>query len=156
MRLFNFRQKTYLTVGSALLMTSLNSWADHGDTHQSVGGVEIYLGVIPVELVRGQQYMGHEDMHGGVPTSRTAYHLVAALFEEKSGLRLTEVNVAALVVSPEFPASKKDLEPMEISGVVTYGNYFSMSKHVPNRIALTIELPGRQALVAKFDVYAPR
>lgn len=156
MRLFDFRQLTYLTVGSALLMASWNSWADHGDTHQSVGGVEVYLGVIPFELIRGRQYMGHKDMHGGVPTSGSAYHLVAALFDEKSGVRLTAANVSASVAAPDFPASKKDLEPMEISGVVTFGNYFNMSKHASNRVVLTIEVPGRQPLAAKFDVYAPR
>lgn len=50
-----------------------------------------YLGVFPGALIQGHA-AGHEEpvMHGGVPLSEHAYHVMAAVFDAGSGRRLED------------------------------------------------------------------
>ncbi len=108
---------------------------------QVVGGVAIYLGIMPAELVRGHPPAHPESgMHGGVPVGEN--HLTVALFDDKTGERITRAEVSATITGPDnFKAAKK-LEPMIIAGSATYGNYFSMPGPGPYRIVLHIQAPG--------------
>lgn len=53
-------------------------------------------------------------------TRRHRYHLVAALFEQESGVRITEVDVTATVTDPGMAGIRKRLEPMRISDAITF------------------------------------
>ncbi len=108
---------------------------------QVMDGVAVYLGVVPAELVRGHPPEHPEgQMHGGAPAGEN--HIMVALFEEKTGKRLSDAAVTATVTGPgRFKAGKK-LEPMVIAGSMSYGNYFYMPGPGPYRIKLTIRLPG--------------
>lgn len=71
----------------------------------------MYLGVLPAAMVRGHETHPEARMHGGVPTARHAYHVVAAL-----------------------------LERMEIAGTVSYGGYFTMGGDDPYEIEIFVVL----------------
>jgi hypothetical protein len=108
---------------------------------QVVDGVAIYFGIVPAELVRGHPRQHPEgEMHGGPHAGQN--HVMVALFDDKSGRRITVAEVHASVTGPKGLRSGQALEPMVIANAVTFGNYFAMPGPGPYRIALRIRLPG--------------
>ncbi|MBI3898867.1 MAG: hypothetical protein HY308_11295 [Gammaproteobacteria bacterium] len=107
---------------------------------QVVDGVAIYFGIVPAELVRGHPPQHAEsDMHGGVPVGES--HIMVALFDNKTGKRIDNVEANARVTGSGLHVEKK-LEPMVVAGSLTYGNYFSLTGSGPYRIAIRFRLPG--------------
>lgn len=91
-------------------------------------------------------------MHGGRPAARGEFHIVVALFDVRTGLRLTGADVSARVSEIGLAGSQKTLSPMQIAGAETYGNYFEMLGSGPFRINLTIRLRDRtQDIKAEFE-----
>ena len=109
--------------------------------HRVVDGVAIYFGLLPAELVRGHPPEHPEgQMHGGVPVGEN--HILVALFEDKTGKRLTSAEISARITGDRGFDVRKKLESMEIAGNVSYGNYFSMPGAGPYHIEVRIRLPG--------------
>ena len=133
-----------LGVVSLLLMgQSGAAIADTKGDKKIVGNVVIYMGLLPAEMIRGYPADHPEaSMHGGAPKGVGAYHVVFALFSAKTGQRITNADVTARVNEMGLAGEEKNLEPMEIAGTETYGNYFPMIGAGPFRITLTIHLPG--------------
>lgn len=111
--------------------------ADNDDSYKTADGLAVYLGVLPAALVRG-----HEGMHGDVSSGRHAYHVVAAVFDASTGARVEDAKVEARVTPRRLASETRALEPMEIAGTVTYGNYFTMGGSDPYRIELSISPSG--------------
>jgi hypothetical protein len=107
------------------------------DDYKTVGGLAVYVGVLPAALVRG-----HQGMHGDVSSGPHAYHLVAAVFDASTGARIEDAKVEARVTPRRLAGEARALEPMEIAGTVTYGNYFTMGGSDPYRIELSISPSG--------------
>ena len=128
----------WLLAGLLLLVPAIVA---AGGYRQVVDGVTIYFGVLPAELVRGHPREHPESgMHGGVPAGEN--HLVIALFEDKTGKRITDAEITATIMGPDRFKLEKKLEPMIIAGAATFGNYFNMLGPGPYRIALRIRTPG--------------
>lgn len=120
--------------------------AADSEYHKVVDGVVVYLGVVPTHVVHDQP--GITPMHGGVP-GRTAYHhVMIALFEVQTGKRIKDAEVTASVQELGLAGERKRLEPMEIAGAMSYGNYFAMSADNIYRIRLEIRRPGTSRVVA--------
>jgi hypothetical protein len=119
----------------ALVATLTARAAD--DNYKIVGGLAVYLGVLPAALVRG-----HQGMHGDVSSGPHAYHVVAAVFDASTGARIEDAKVEARVTPRRLASEARALEPMKIAGTVTYGNYFTMGGADPYRIELSISPPG--------------
>jgi hypothetical protein len=64
-----------------------------------------------------------------------------ALFETATGKRITDAHPVARVSEPGLAPMQKKLDPMEISGAMSYRNYFAMGSAGPYTIQLAIELP---------------
>jgi hypothetical protein len=125
-------------LASLLLVVSATAAVD--GYRQVVDGVAIYFGVVPAELVRGHPPEHPEgQMHGGVPVGEN--HIMVALFEDKTGKRITRAEVTATITGPGNFKAEKKLEPMIIAGAATFGNYFTMSGPGPYRIAVRIRTP---------------
>lgn len=153
------RQTTNTSAGLSffllgLLLVGGASSADQSDTHKTVGGIDIYIGVMPAEVIRGRESATESHMHGGVPIHSTLYHLMGALFEPGSGARITGAEVRAIVAEPGMAGQSKLLQPMTISDAVTYGNYFAMSDQRTNRIHLEIQVPGKARVAADLEYSA--
>ena len=132
----------------------LTSYAADTSRHQVVGGVAIYLGIFPAELIQGHPKQHPEgEMHGGVPAGGHRYHITVALFDNASGKRISGAKVSAQVHEINLAGTQKKLEPMLIAGTVSYGNYFNMpATHNPYRIRVLIERPGVAGVIeAQFD-----
>ena len=119
-------------------------------SEQTVDGVTIYLGIVPAALVQGHSTtLGDpQSLHGGTPSRSASHHVMVALFDAVTGARITNARVEARV---EGVPHAKLLEPMEVNGLMTYGNFFPFEDARARRIRVDIALPGRAApLVAQF------
>ena len=129
------------------------SLAVHSEHYKVVNGVEIYLGIVPAEMIRGHG-RGHAEstMHGGIPSGGRYHHVMIAVFDNNSGKRIENAEVEATVRELGLSGQRKRLEPMVIANTMTYGNYFSMAAGGIYRIYLQIRLPGvARPLKARFE-----
>ena len=112
-------------------------------SYRQIGdGVVVYFGMIPAELVRGHPPAHPEStMHGGVQVGEN--HLTVAVFDDKTGRRITDAKVTAHITDDRSPDMEKQLESMVIAGSVTYGSYFYMPGAGPYRSELRIRLSDR-------------
>jgi hypothetical protein len=120
--------------------------------HQSASGVEAFIGVVRAEITKGHAPTGPEGtMHGGVPTGGHQYHLIVAVFDAKTGVRIADAAVMAQVSGLGLAGPEKVLDPMTIAGTVTYGAYFDLLGPDLYTIVLTIKRPAStQPVTLKF------
>lgn len=117
---------------------------------QTVGGMTIYIGVIPSEFVRDHSTAPGDPqaLHGGTPPNRGSHHLVVALFDATTDARITDARIRAGVASHfADPVPQTMLEPMEIAGTMSYGNFFQMPGNADWKIRLEIQRPSSTAPV---------
>jgi hypothetical protein len=81
-------------LGSGFVTTAVaqDGWS------KSAGGATVYLGIVPVGIVKGPPpHSAERPMHGGIPRGAHEYHVVAAVFDAASGARVTDAAVTAQV-----------------------------------------------------------
>ncbi len=105
---------------------------------KSAGGLSVFIGIVPAEIVKGY---ASQNMHGGPPRGRHEYHVMAAIFDTATGARISDATVTARVAGLGLAGSNEKLEPMEIAGAMTYGNFFDL----PGRDLYTVRLEIRRA-----------
>lgn len=130
----------------------------YAEDARNVDGHTVYLGVVPAEIIRGHE-PGHSErqMHGGLPYRRGQQHIMVVIFETANGKRITDARVVARVSETGLAPVQKPLEPMEIAGAMSFGNYFPMGGPGPYRIKVTFELPAaKQKLETEFRYAMPR
>jgi len=138
-----FRWQTFaaITVAIGLLLTGCSDNSKLPRNSQTVDGMTIELGVLPAELVQGHATApGNPNaLHGGIQPYSRSHHIVVALFDAKTGARITDARIRAGVGNRSYNHEPdKALEPMEINGAMTYGNFFSMPGEGLWRIHLEI------------------
>lgn len=89
-----------------------------------VDGMDVFYGVVPAEIVSGH-LTDHVErkMHGGVSRGSGQHHLIVSIFDVKSGQRIENAQVSARISELGLTPQSKNLEPMQIAGTVTYGNF---------------------------------
>jgi hypothetical protein len=149
-RLFSSRRKALATctkcsavVLGTLIAVLFLSWPANaaGDgLYQMASGVEAFIGMVPAEITKGHAPTAPEGaMHGEVPTGGHQYHLIAAVFDAKTGARISDAAVTAQVSGLGLAGPEKVLDPMKIAGTVTYGAYFDLPGLDLYTIVLTIK-----------------
>lgn len=142
------------TVQAAMLFISAGvSHASDVTRYKVVDGIGIYLGVVPTDLIM-KHPMEHTEraMHGGVPLGRHHHHVMVALFESKTGDRITDAKVTADVAELGLAGHTKELEPMTIAGAPTYGNYFDLGVSGVYRILVRVRGSGLAHIIeAEFE-----
>lgn len=122
------------------------------------GGMEIFFGVIPAEILLGHPD-AHEErrMHGGAPRRKGQHHLIVSVFDGTTRERIANAAVTARVGEIGLSIQEKKLELMQFAGTATYGNYFTMAAPGPYRVELEIRRSGdRQQVKTSFDYSHPR
>jgi hypothetical protein len=123
--------------------------------YKLAGGLAVYFGVVPAEIVRGHPSQHTEKtMHGGAPKGAHQYHVVAAVFDAASGVRVSDATVTAQISGVGLSGAKKKLDPMEIANTISYGGFFDLPGRDLYTIRLTIERPGQPnpgSLELKYD-----
>ena len=122
------------------------------DQSKTAGGLTVYLGVVPAEIVKGLATSGNAErpMHGRIPKGPHEYHIVAAVFDAASGARVSDADVTAEVSGLGLSGSKKKLEPMQIAGTTTYGGFFDLPGFDLYTVKLTVERGGASPAVLQF------
>lgn len=103
---------------------------------RTVGGLTVYFGVIPAEVLQGHS------MHGGTPAGVHQYHFVAAIFDAASGARVTDATVTAKISGLGLSGVEKEFEPMNIGNAITFGGFFDLPGADLYAIRLMIRRPG--------------
>ncbi len=122
------------------------------DQSQTAGGLTVYLGVVPAEIVKGPAASGNTErpMHGRIPKGPHEYHVVAAVFDAASGARVSDAVVTAEVSGLGLSGTKKKLEPMQIAGTTTYGGFFDLPGFDFYTVRLTVERGEARPAVLQF------
>lgn len=130
-------------IGVTLLLV-LAPVAQAQELFRVADGLAIYLGVVPAELIKGHPGEHAEArMHGSPQAGPRSYHVMAAVFDQRTGARLEEASVKARVAELGLAGTEKPLEPMRIADTVTFGDYFDLRNNTLFRIQ--IEILGRGA-----------
>jgi cytochrome c5 len=120
--------------------------------HISVGGMEIFLGLVPAESLRAYPKDSVErTMHGGVPRGAGYYHVNVSLFDSANNAPVTDARVDMQVEQVGLTRESKTLEPIPI-GASSYGHYFRMLKKTPYLITVRVRTPGASGTIeARFE-----
>jgi hypothetical protein len=133
-----------------LLLLINPAMAGQGGETKSAGGLTVYLGVVPAELVKGpREHSAQRPMHGGQPRGSHEHHIVAAVFESASNARIEDAAVTAKVSGLGLSGPQKILEPMKITDTISYGGYFNLTPDLYT-IRVTIQRPGGKPVVLDF------
>lgn len=148
-----FKILLQVVAGGILTLFLTGAFAANVATHKVVNGVDIYLGVLPSEMILGHPHSHTEPgMHGGVPAGEHRFHVMVALFDATTGKRITGAQVKATVSELALSGTEKTLEPMLIADTISYGNYFIMSGTGIYRIKVQVRRSGvAQAIEAEFE-----
>lgn len=118
--------------------------------HRSVGGMEVYLGVIAAEVLRARAPGGRE-----VPRGKAVYHVNVSLFERDSGAEIKDAKVEMSIEDPVSGVQTKKLDALPFDQATSYGNYFNMPEKLGYKLVATITRPGQSEPVqARFE-YRP-
>lgn len=122
--------------------------------HKVVGGMEVYLGIVPAASIRVQQPSGSEtqEMHRGIPRGKDYYHVNVSLLDSGTKAEITGAQVEVTVEDPVMGGETKALDAMVFNNAISYGNYFRMPRKDPYRITVHITKRGAtRAVSAEFD-----
>ncbi len=137
----------------SLAIFSAPASAGHFGQTKTVGGVVIYLGVVPAAVLRQHpdDYPSHEV--GNIPSGKHVHHVMLVLFDRPGGERITDAAITARVAPLALAGSSKPLDPMMVAGVLTYCNYFRISPLDTTVIQAEIRRPGNPRFIrARFII----
>jgi hypothetical protein len=153
------RWAIFALAGALSLAFGFNGVVVAAETDQSktAGGVTVYLGVVPAEIVKGLPASGSAErpMHGRTPKGPHEYHIVAAVFDAASGARVSDAVLTADVSGLGLAGNKKKLEPMQIAGTTTFGGFFDLPGFDIYTVKLTVERGGTGPAVLQFKYDQP-
>jgi len=123
-----------------------------GPNHATVGGMEIYLGIVPAKAMRAFPKESMErSMHGGVPSGDDYYHLNVSLVDAKSQVPVKDARVEVQVEQPGMTRESKALEPMGV-GAASFGNYVHLQPKAKYLITVKVRAPEwPQGVEARFE-----
>jgi hypothetical protein len=122
---------------------------DTPDSAHRADGLAIYFAAIPAAFVRAHpaEHTGRE-MHGDAPDARYAHHLIVALFDSKTGMRITEASVLAVIRGGISQSEARvELGPMAIAGAPVYGGFADLPPRDRYRIEIEVVRHGGGAAV---------
>ena len=125
--------------------------------YQTADGLAVYFGVVPAEIVKGHPSAHTEQtMHGGAPAGQHEHHLVVAVFDAATGVRVSDAKVTAQFSGRGIADASKTLEPMDIENTITYGGFFDLPGPYLYKVKLTIQRTGADRPVLMYLVYDHR
>lgn len=132
-----------------LLAIGIASAAEDAN-YKTLAGVSAYFGILPAELVKGPGlHSAERPMHGRIPKGPHEFHLVVALFEAGTGVRISDATVTAKVSGLGLSGASTALQPMKIADTMTYGTFFNLTRDLYT-IKLTVQRPGAPPVAFDF------
>lgn len=138
------------SAGLAAAMMVAVGGALANDRYQTAFGLAVYLGIVPAALVRGHPPNDAEGaMHGGAGSGRHQQHVVVAVFDAETGVRVENARVTARIAGRgDVGRQAIGLEPMTIADTVTYGAFVTLPGNDRYEISVDISVPGRARTVS--------
>ncbi len=95
--------------------------------HRTVGGAEVYLGVISADALRAAKASGHDigTMREGIPSGTGWYHVNISLADIADKAPITDADVSVKVAEP-MRADTRRLDLIAANHTVSYGGFFHM------------------------------
>lgn len=124
-----------------------------GDSyHQTVGGMDIYIGFIRAQaLLAYPKDSVERTMHGGVPTESDYYHINVSLLDHSNNAPISGAQVEIVAEAPGLAGESKALEPIAL-GPASYGNYFRIRANAVYALTVRVRTPGSSHLEeARFE-----
>lgn len=127
-------------------------------SHRESANYHVYLGVVPASLIKANPVLvdGDKTLHKGDNASDSSEHVLVSVFRKPNNERVVNATVIARVGINKLlrgAKTEKPLEKMLTSGLVTYGNYFSMPKRGEYEIAVRIYEPNKDQADSVTFVY---
>ena len=139
-----------------ILAAPLTAWAADASWHHESASYHVYLGVVPTSLIKANPVLvdGDKTLHKDNNASDSGEHVLVSVFRKPNNERVVNATVIARVGAKKLLGGtkvEKPLEKMLTSGVITYGNNFSMPQKREYEIAVQINEPNKdQAESVKF------
>lgn len=117
--------------------------------HHESASYHVYLGIVPANLIRSNPVLvdGDKTLHQDNGASGASQHVLVSIFRKPGNERVTNATVIARVGPRKLlggSGTEKPLEKMLTSGVITYGNYFSMPKKADYEIEVRVYEPHKE------------
>jgi hypothetical protein len=119
------------------------------ETVQQADGLAIYFMVIPAAFARSHppDHTGR-DMPGTAPKDQYSHHIIVALFDSTTGMRITDARVVAVIQGGrQSSATRIELEPMTISGAQAYGGFANLPPRDRYRFEIEVVRPADGTMV---------
>lgn len=122
--------------------------------HKTVGGMELYLGVVAADAIRRQLAADPQQLaKAAVPKGSDYYHVSVSLLDGKTRAEITDAHVEATVRDPVMGGQSHKLDLTVVNGAISYGHYFRVAGTTPYRISLQIRRPETgQVIDTDFEV----
>lgn len=144
--LYMFNPQAATATASALAPVETRT-APKGSYHVTVGGMDIYLGLVSADMLRSYPPESAErTMHGGIPDGNNWYHVNVSLLDKSTHAPIDNAQVDATVDELGMGGETKPLEALPI-GEGSYGDYFRIKPGTPYRIIVSVRAPGSLASV---------
>lgn len=124
--------------------------------HRTVGGADVYLGVISADALRAQKAEGRDvgTMHAGIPGGKGWYHVNISLADIKGKVPITDAEVSVTVAEP-MRADTRKLELIAANNAVSYGGFFRMDSGKTYNVTASIKRAGASRPVEAHFEYKP-
>lgn len=128
----------------AAFATSHALAASEDENYRVADDLAVYLGVPPAAMVRGHPKDHPEaSMHDGASGGAHQYRIVVAIFDTRNGARIENAEVTATVSGLGHVGTKTiELQPIAITGTITYGNFITLLGTDRYDIHVQISVPG--------------
>ncbi|MBI2715342.1 MAG: hypothetical protein HYX37_12960 [Rhizobiales bacterium] len=115
-------------------------------------GLVVYFAAVPSAFALGHpaDHTGRE-MHRNAPDGRYLHHLMVAVFDSATGVRITNADVTAVVQGAPKPSDGRvRLESMAVGGAQAYGGLATLPPRHRYRIEIEVVRPGAAPVRATF------
>lgn len=121
--------------------------------YKTVDGMEIYLGLLPAEVMRAAPAGSAErTMHGGVPSGSGYFHVNVSVFDAASKSPVGGAKVSLRVEQLDGSGATKALEPVALNNVPGYGNYVRLRRNTQYVLIVRVQKPDTpRAAEARFE-----
>jgi len=137
-----------------LIIFTRISYAEHSHQHIKVMGIDVYLVVTPVELIRGyakdhpKSLMHSQERNADGNQS----HITIGVLEESSGRRIQNLEVSANIIAHNYTGPSKKMDKMTFQDEPSYGNYFVIPSTGTYQVKVTIKHTKQSdALIVTFE-----
>ena len=124
--------------------------ASDASLNKKIDGMDIYMGITHANLPGTDLSAQKMAMNYGLKGKK--HHITVALFDDKTGQRITDAKVIAVIGEMGLSSNRKKLRQEKFGEAVSYGRDFYLSKEGPYWIDLKIKRNGvKQATLTRFE-----